>query len=524
MEEFNQTYWQALIGSLSGGTPSLSLRAASASSFFPHNTNAVKVSTAVATDVYNRVPFVIGADIPGIVLSATTIILASNSGVTKNANGFTITKAAIEISGVTVPILFSGARSKVMSSGDNDIQTDELPASSFSLTKFAQGTTGFIRIQSSFAAGQTDTLPNTAQGGTGSSGYYVDPTKVNVTNGVDGTGIFTYSMINGGVNGTDAINAPGSFVPMLLGRHNSSAVAFLGDSKTNGTGDTATAYGATGMGRALLANPTLAAGARSGINFGCPNGVAADCATSVGGTPVSALTNYYKYCTHAVVGYGTNAQTQSAQTALHAQIRANSISQIIQISLTPRLSSCLVTLTSLTSSGTTATGAMTDTSGLVTGQSYPIAGATGATTAYNGTYAITVVDGTTFTYTFAGTSGAAATGTTTLNDQARTELYQIPNTGWVPGGSADVFEAFLRTTASNDPNMTYYQSMGERNGTTGNSYWRWKVNGTALYSTADYLHETAVGYELNVGTNGIATTGAGSSVNTTLRAILQALP
>jgi len=74
----------------------------------------------------------------------------------------------------------------------------------------------------------------------------------------------------------------------------------------------------------------------------------------------------------------------------------------------------------LTSSGTTATAACStafaalikaasDASQTVTMQVY---GATGATTAYNGSYVVTYVDTTHFSYTFAGTGGVAAIGST----------------------------------------------------------------------------------------------------------------
>ncbi|PCK80990.1 hypothetical protein [Rhizobium sophoriradicis] len=71
------------------------------------------------------------------------------------------------------------------------------------------------------------------------------------------------------------------------------------------------------------------------------------------------------------------------------------------------------TLTSLTSIGTVATATLASTVGLRSGQTLTIAGAT--PTAYNGNVVITVVDGTTFTYNFAGGT-SPATGTIRAND------------------------------------------------------------------------------------------------------------
>lgn len=66
---------------------------------------------------------------------------------------------------------------------------------------------------------------------------------------------------------------------------------------------------------------------------------------------------------------------------------------------------------SITRSGTTATVTTSATNALSTGMSVVIAGAT--QTDYNGTYTITVVDGTTFTYTVANSPVTPATGTIT---------------------------------------------------------------------------------------------------------------
>jgi hypothetical protein len=66
---------------------------------------------------------------------------------------------------------------------------------------------------------------------------------------------------------------------------------------------------------------------------------------------------------------------------------------------------------SLTSSGTTATATVDSTAGMASGLIVAMSGATGATTAYNGSYVVTILNGTQFSYTFAGTGDVAAAGT-----------------------------------------------------------------------------------------------------------------
>lgn len=332
-------------------------------------------------------------------------------------------------------------------------------------------------------------------------------------------------------NGQDANF--GAVIHMFsLGNHTSPAPIFTGDSKTYGTGDSATATNALGMTRALFANPaTGSTVVWPGCNFGHPSGVAADITTSAGGS-LANLQLLMGYGTHAVVGYGTNAINTTAQQSHYTQIRALGISKIIQRSLTPRTTTTAptdpVSITSLTTDGstTTVTGTMADTSGLIEGQSYPISGATPAV--YNGTFAIHIVNGTTFTYTAPSVPGSNATGTLYLNDQYRTTKYQTPNTGsgWGVGLAADTFEQTLRGWVSTDANLTYYQSLGERaSSTLGTAnYWLWAVNGTVNYATSDGLHEggTAPGYELNIN-NGTVTTQAGGTVTQSLRALIASL-
>lgn len=83
-------------------------------------------------------------------------------------------------------------------------------------------------------------------------------------------------------------------------------------------------------------------------------------------------------------------------------------------------------LTSLTSSGTTATATTTVATNIQSGSSVTIAGATPS--AYNGTYVVTVTGTNTFTYTFAGGT-SPATGTKTATGGRLT----VPGVVWMDG-------------------------------------------------------------------------------------------
>jgi len=332
-------------------------------------------------------------------------------------------------------------------------------------------------------------------------------------------------------NGTDARFGI-AMALMLLAPHTLPAIGMLGDSKTFGTGDTLTTSGAIGMSRLLFSNPsTISTVVAAGCNFGNPSGIGSDPYTTHASGNLATFEQWYSFMNHAVVGYGTNNLSTSFQTALYARLRANGISGIIQRSLTPRTIG--VPVTALSGNGTLATltassafvasiGTTGATANLVllgvTGGSYNTS-ATGAT--------FTVASSTTLTY--ASTSTATANLTSAwLIDDWRTTANQVTNpapSSWGVGSSADTYEATLRGWITSDPNLTYYQSQGERSSPTAGTagYWLWLANGTSFYGTPDGLHESAVNYENNIGTAGIVMTGAGGNVSQSLRALVATL-
>lgn len=91
-----------------------------------------------------------------------------------------------------------------------------------------------------------------------------------------------------------------------------------------------------------------------------------------------------------------------------------------------------IAITSITSSGTTATVTTTAAHSLATGDKVRIVGAT--QTEYNGDYTVTVTGGSTFTYTFAGSGTTPATGTITY-EKLNSDLPIVSQT-W-PGNWVD---------------------------------------------------------------------------------------
>lgn len=523
-----------LVQSGGSGGSSTPLRFASASNQFPTNApSTFNLGTGAAqTDVYVNQKHVIGQDMTTMVLGMTMQYLKASVGVSNIGNSITIMEMALSYNGTFVAVTSGGQGSWTVADTAN-WQSDPITSTSLGgAAKFTKGTNSFVRVRFRTNAPTTDKFPLGRSGQAGvEQVIFADPAKTNFTVGVMGTAQFAYSMTNGGVNGTDA-KFGNSVVPVFcLGYHSKPSVLFLGDSKTYGTGDTAPTVGVVGMNRALFTDVTTPTSVQcSGMNCGCQSGFALETYTATASGIVANFEYWYTLANYAVVGYGTNNISAPNQTTMYGRIRANGITPIIQRSLTPRttpLSSMPVSITSLTTDGstTTVTGTMADTSGLQEGQSYPISGATPAT--YNGTFAIHIVNGTTFTYTAGSVPASNATGTLVLDDQWRTLQYQVINASWGVGSIADTFEQFLRGNVSTDASFTYYQSTGERAsaalGTT--NYWKWLVNGTAKYVTSDGLHEggTYPGYELNVGSGGTVTTQAGGTVAQTLRALVGTL-
>ncbi len=495
------------------GTSVGPLRFVSANGIGPTFAQLVAVASATTTRHLTRGYFNIGSgDVSKLVLSFYSFYVGAS---VLAINGYAIESVAIEYNGTSSPVTFSGGRSKIIGSGASDVQADALFPSAFGLSKFAQGSVGYVRMMLTFANPSTDTTPQSAVGVSAQSAFAIgyDPSKVSVTNGVDATGPISYSMINGGINGIDAIFLNTFMMPAMLGTFVSGdpgTYIEIGDSITSGVGDVYTPQGVAGMTRALYPDPTLPTNAKANWNIGVSGGIASAWAA---GTPV-LLTQYLRYAKFAIEAYGTNALTASASQAIHAQLRAAGVQKILRMSLCPRAQNpCVISISSLTSVGTTATATVASTTNLTTGQTYPISGASPA--AYNGSYVITVLSSTTFSYTFAGGT-SPATGTIIADDQFRTEAFQVASSGWSPGGVADMFEQAMQALVTSD--LTYIETSAVR----GSTHWFWLTNGAPFSNTVDGLHPSTAGYELRFGSNSSIVAQSGTTV-ATMRSVIAAM-
>lgn len=308
----------------------------------PTNAGGMLVQTGTTTARIGRAYFTIGSgDVSELRLSLFSFYISNGVGVV-GCNGYTVNSASIEMNGVSVPITFAAVRSKVIGASASDVQSDVLLPSAFGLTKFAQGSIGYLRLALTFANPTTDVSPGNgfSSSALGAFTYDYDPTKVTITNGVDGTGPITYTMTGGGVNGTDIKSNAFPMTPAILGKFvNGDLPVWLeiGDSGCFGTGDTGTTEGSLGLARAMYPNPAAPspAGALANWNLGCNGGIAPDWAN---GSP-SLLNNYLKYFKYAIEEYGGNGFFTAASHDIHTQLRAAGVRAIIRTSLTPRTNS-----------------------------------------------------------------------------------------------------------------------------------------------------------------------------------------
>jgi hypothetical protein len=158
-------------------------------------------------------------------------------------------------------------------------------------------------------------------------------------------------------------------------------------------------------------------------------------------------------------------------------------------------------ISSLTSSGTTVTA--THAATITNGMTVTISGATPTT--YNGTYPVTVVDSTHFTYTVAtAPASSPATGTINGSDNFQTVANQIPNYTPVTG-SRDLLNGLFRRQ-TNDPVLgvvAFFDiaTVVEYNDGSGTPTGKWAVaadktatTGPGNFYTQDGTHQNSVGH------------------------------
>lgn len=318
------------------------LRFVSANIAGPSSAGGLNVTTGTTTVRLCRIYFSVGSgDVSQLVLSWFAFYISANVGITA-CNGYTINSCAIEMNGTSAPVTFSAGRSKVISAGASDIQADPFLPASVGLTKFAQGSSGYLRFMLTFANPTTDVSPqcgNQNNPGGDKCAYDYNPAKVIVTNGVDSTGPLAYTMTGGGVDGVDITNNAGPMIPAVLGEFvnftDPATWVIPGDSAGYGTGAVPSTEGARGLSWAFYpgsSSPTSPTGAIANWNLCCNSGKAVDWA---GGTP-ALLTNYLKYFKYCLDEYGGNDTNIPASQAIWAQMQAAGIRYIVKTSLIPR--------------------------------------------------------------------------------------------------------------------------------------------------------------------------------------------
>lgn len=145
---------------------------------------------------------------------------------------------------------------------------------------------------------------------------------------------------------------------------------------------------------------------------------------------------FFNWGSNDIAGVRSRANLKADVNSIIGQIQAAGI-RAVYGTLLPR-SSVARSVSSLTSVGTTATGALASTTGLTSGYPYLMAGA--SPSAYNGRYAMTVTGPTGFSYLFAGGT-SPATGSITFSTEwydLSSQIQTIANfTGGVNGNASE---------------------------------------------------------------------------------------
>ena len=321
---------------MKGGGALTPLRFAAANSYMPLSPG---VTTSGAVTTYRlRYPIYIGStDFSQLVLSFNGWYVGG-SGAQNLGNAYNIVKVALEKDGAasSVPVLFSGGRTKTVNDGDSDIQSDPILPSSFSLSKFTKGEVYWVRAEYSVTSGNK--LPQgavyfTGYGGTAQDypatmGAKFDP-AVSTISPVDSFG----NMIQ--ISGVSWDFNDIAYTPVVLGR------AVSGDARSFLiAGDSIVANRNSGLSRAMfdtdfVSNPIAC------CNFGLSG---SDASLWSAGTPAK-IRSYLKYGKYLIDEYGSNnfisgngqlsvAQTDS--TTLWTVGKAAGATTVLRPKLIPR--------------------------------------------------------------------------------------------------------------------------------------------------------------------------------------------
>jgi len=271
----------------------------------------------------------------------------NNANEVNMPNAYEFTVGSIQISTTSVPVTWSGVRNITINPGDNDINSDEIPASAFSLSYIPRGTIIWTKVIYTVASG--DMMPTTARdyrAVTNQQSWQYLAANTTVANSqVDSTGVFTST-------GTAPANFNLPCSPMILGRPLVDGLSFVavGDSITEGVGDSTsntTTAGAAGQGwlqRAMHSAAGLSSDPLPCINLArSGNGHSSYMGSN------TKWSVYGKYAKYPIMALGTNtigasgsgslATVKSGETAVIAVGAVNNTQAPVRWALTPRTSS-----------------------------------------------------------------------------------------------------------------------------------------------------------------------------------------
>ncbi len=288
-----------------------------------------------------RYPYVIATDCTEIVLSLQGWTL-EGTGESNMPNNYAIEEMSLEANGVVVPVTFSASRSKTITAGDVDVQSDPILPSAFGLSEFAYAAIIWVKgIASVASAGQS--LPYT----TAKSNEYTNSqvawwdSTANTVSSTDVTGVYT---ISGG--SFDARLA--GIRPIVLGRPVSDVPSFvtIGDSIVDASTDSASMstdlkiHGVAFIQRSMRS--TSNTDYLPSLNMGRS---ATSSTHASGGTRIK---QFYKYARFGIDEYGTNnmpstgsslSPLQSSCTTNWTDMRNAGVEKIIRTKYLPRCTS-----------------------------------------------------------------------------------------------------------------------------------------------------------------------------------------
>ncbi|MBB5885450.1 SGNH/GDSL hydrolase family protein [Xanthomonas sp. LMG 8992] len=287
-----------------------------------------KDTQASRTGYCVRWPYIVGSgDVQALRLRHDAWCLPGATSVeTLLGNTMPIDAVSVEYNGVVVPARFAGARGIVLADGAYDVLSDIIPASAFGVPVIPRGATLYVKVRITMAAaGQY--MPTSARH-TSQSGAQVrwfDP-AVTTPSDIDAPGAWTFT-------GTAPASRTGGYSPVVLAQFAGAEPPvrlIVGDSISQGTGDTSGVSRVTGLGYPGILLADLGDGKAHAF---CSVAVHGSVSTVMAQTPRYA--SYARYANRAIVMYGTNDLGTAGNGVTLAALQARILSGIAALKQAP---------------------------------------------------------------------------------------------------------------------------------------------------------------------------------------------